>query len=259
MFNKILQSTGDFVTKNAPAILTGLGVAGTIATAVLAVHATPKATRDIMDANSEFADPISNWDKVRLTWHYYIPAATVGALTVATIIGAQSINHRRQAVLMSAYALAETSYREYREKTKEVIGETKESQIKDEMAKEHVMDAPMVNSEVILTGLGEHLVYESLSGRYFRSDIETIRKAVNDINQECLHHENASLNEFYDKIGLPPTTMGEDFGWRSDALMDVHYSSHIAQTSSNVSKAGEPALSIEYLTTPIKGYYHIHR
>lgn len=252
-FDGLIGNAKRFISDNTPAILTGLSIAGTVSTAVLAVKATPQALRDIMDAESELGVKLTFQDKVRLTWQYYIPSAVVGTISIGAAIGAQSINHRRQAALMSVYALTETSFREYREKTREVVGEKQEEEIKKEIAKEHLTGVPMVNSEVIITGQGDHLCYDSLSGRYFRSDIEKIRKAINDLNQSVLNDicGYASQNDFYRLIGLPPVTFGEEHGWRVDHLMDVYFSSHLDENNN-------PTLSLEYYTTPIRGYYKIN-
>lgn len=251
IFDRIIPEVGAYVNRNTPAILTGLSVAGTVSTVVLAVRATPAALTDIWNAESEDTEPLKWQEKVKLTWRHYVPATIVGLLSIGTAIASQSVNHRRQAVLMGAYALTETSFREYREKTRELIGEKPEMKIRDELAKEHLESVPMVNSEVIFTGTGDHLCFDSMSSRYFRSDIEKIRKAVNDINEECLNHMNASQNEFYEKIGLPPTKFGDDVGWRFDHLLKL-------DTTARLMDDGTPALYLDYHTTPIAGYYKIN-
>ena len=47
------SSISNFMTKNSASILTGLGVAGLIATAILAIKATPKAIDMIDEAEFE--------------------------------------------------------------------------------------------------------------------------------------------------------------------------------------------------------------
>lgn len=242
----------DFAVNNAPAILTGLGVAGTVSAVVLAVKATPQAVIDIHNHESEVGEKTTWYEKAQLTWRHYVPTASVTAMTVATIIGAQTLNHRRQAALISAYALAETSLRDYRMKTQELHGEKADQQVLDSIAEDRIKENPVKNSEIIITGSGEHLCYDDLTGRYFKSDIETIRSAVNDINSKCLSETYASQNDFYRLIGLDPVAFGEEHGWRFDHLMDVHFSSHVSSDNT-------PALSLMYETSPIRGYYKINR
>lgn len=241
--SQIVNNVSRFLTRNGPSILTGIGVGGVVTTTVLAVKATPQAHRDILDAESERVEPLTNVEKVKLTWRYYIPAAVSGLATVASIVGAQSINSKRQTALLSMYALSEKALSEFKDHAEKVIGEKKVKEIHDEVAKEHLTQVPMVNSEVFITGKGEHMIFDALSSRYFRSDIETVRKAINDINQQCYQHMYASVNDFYSLIGLPRTALGDDMGWNNDNPLEIEFSSHI-------SEAGEPCLSLEYHGRP---------
>lgn len=247
-----MKSIGRFLNDNSPAILTGIGVAGTVGTTVLAVRATPRALRDIMDEESQRVEELTWQEKVRLTWVHYVPATATGLATISAIVGAQSINQRRQAALMGVYALTETAFREYREKTVEHVGERDEQKIRDQIAMDSIENNPSVGSQIIMTGNGEHLCYDKLTGRYFKSDMEKVRKAVNDINEECLNNMYASQNDFYRLIGLPPVEMGEEQGWRYDNTMEVNFVSHIDPGS------GQPALAIDYVTTPKRNYHKIN-
>lgn len=250
-FDGLVKPLRRFVENHTSAILTGLNIAGTVGTVVLAVRATPQAIRDIQDAESEFTE-VTNLDKVKLVWRGYIPAALLGAATITAAIGAQSVSQRRQAALMSIIAVGEKSFNEFREKTREIVGEQKEIEIMDEVAKEHLASVPMVNSEVIITGAGDHLCFDTLTSRYFRSDINKIKAAVNEINAMCLTDTYASQNDFYRLIGLPPAVFGEEQGWRFDNLMDVHFTSVLNEEN------GSPALALEYRTSPIRGYHKIN-
>lgn len=252
MRSNMFKGVRRFLSDNTPAILTGLGVAGTISTAILAVQATPKAMRDIWDAESETTEELTWQEKAKLVWKHYLPSGAVAGVTVGAIIMAQSLNYRRQAALMSVYALTETAFREYRTEMIEQHGEKADQKIRDSIAERHIKENPPVESQIIITGQGDHLCYDSMSGRYFRSNIDKVRRAVNEINSTCLSDTYASQNDFYRLIGLDPIVFGEEHGWRFDNLMDVNFSSYLEPES------GEPALSIEYGTGPIRGYYKIN-
>lgn len=253
MTNNILRTVRDYATTHAPAILTGLGVAGLASSIFLTAQATPKALKDIYHHEAETGEETTWQEKIQLTWRYYVPTASVAVLSAASIIGAQSLNRRRQAALMSVYALTETAFREYRDKNVELYGEKHHEKVLDSVAEDKINENPPRNSEIIVTGSGDHLCYDSLTGRYFRSDIETIRKAVNDVNAICLTDTYASQNDFYARIGLDPVAFGEENGWRFDHLMDVHFSSHLSEEN------GAPALALMYDLSPIRGYYKINR
>jgi Family of unknown function (DUF6353) len=243
-----------FIKANSPAILTGFSVAGVIGTAVLASKAAVVA-RDYINAE-EIAARTSTGDadyecnnrrKVELTWRFYIPAGLAGAATIATIVGAHRIGMRRQASLIGAYTLADSALREYKEQVLKVVSPQKAGQIEDEINKERLHRSSLGDSQVYITGLGEQLCMDSLSGRYFNSDVESIRRAANDVNQQVLRDMYASQNDFYEGLGLAGTTLGAEMGWNIDNLLDVHFSTLLAED-------GRPCLVLGYVNLPKVGY-----
>lgn len=246
------------ISDNLPGILTSMAVTGVITTTVVAVRATPAALRDIWDAEQDVTvdDLRSNTrralDRVQVAWHHYVPAAVIGGMTIAAVIGAHSISTKRQVAIAGLYSLTERAYHEYKEKVIDQIGQNKEKVIRDEIAREHIEQNPISSQEIIITGTGKHLCYDSITGRYFESDIESIRRAVNDINAKCLNDMYAEQNDFYRLIGLPITPYGAEIGWRFDHLLEIDFSSHLAED-------GRPCLSLDYRVEPIRGYYKINR
>lgn len=231
--------------KHSPEILTGIGIVGMISTTVMAVKATPKALILIEEKKKEEQlDGLTPIETVKTTWKCYVPAAVTGTLATACLIGASSVNSKRNAALATAYTLTETAFKEYKEKVVETIGEKKEQTIKDKVAKEHIDKHPVNNKEIIITGRGDVLCCDAISKRYFRSDIEKIRKAVNDINYRLNVEMYISLNDFYYEIGLDPTGIGDDIGWNiNNGLIDVDFSSQLTAD-------GEPCLVISYNVEP---------
>lgn len=204
------------VSKHSPEILTGIGIAGMITTTILAVRATPKAMRLIEDYEEcvlRDHEKIKPVDAVKLTWKCYIPAVVTGTTSIACLIGASSVNARRNAALATAYKLSETALTEYREKVIETIGEKKEKEVRNKVAEERIKKDPVSKSEVYITQKGNTLCYDYMSGRYFESDIELIKKAINKISGVMLRDDYVSLNDFYDEIGLKHVGIGDEFGW----------------------------------------------
>lgn len=265
-FKKIFKSVKASAIKHSPEILTGVGIAGMITATVLAVKATPRAIelieeerdlREIDRANGvdeRFAsDNISFKDKVKLTWKCYIPAAATTAMSVSCLIGASAVNLRRNAALATAYSLSETALKEYKEKVMETVGPKKERAIQDKVAEEKIANNPVSKNEVIITEKGNTLCYDSISDRYFNSDIEKIRKTVNTLNAQMItgQEECVSLNEFYDELGLRHTTTGDDLGWNvASGLIDIDFSSHITDD-------GRPCLVINYSVAPKYNFYKL--
>lgn len=243
-FAKIIGEIRSTAAKHSPSILTGLGIASMITTTFLAVKATPKALRLIDERkNHENIDELAPVDVVKTTWKCYIPAVATGTFGVACLIGANSVNAKRNAALATAYKIAETSLSEYREKVIETIGEKKEKTVREAVAKERVDKNPVKPSEVIVVENGNTLCFDPLSGRYFKSDINKIRKAENAVNKRMWSEMSISLNEFYDELGLDHVDFGGMMGWNVDNPMDLSFSSIL-------DKDNNPCLAIDYLIPP---------
>ena len=234
------------VLDNSPAILTAIGVTGALTTAYLTGRASLKAAQ-ILDENESNHDLLEVKDKVALTWKLYIPAAGTAVLTVAAIIGANRIGSRRAAALAVAYSVSEKAFEEYRQKVVERLGEKKEQAFRDEMAQERISRDPIGNQTIIITGRGNVLCYEEFTGRYFHSDMETLRKAQNDINEQVINDSYASLSDLYSLLGLPQTTNSDEIGWNLDKLLKLTYSYVPAEDDT-------PCLSVGFTTAPIRHY-----
>lgn len=247
--SKTLKAVQATFVKRSPEILTGIGIAGMFTTVVLAVKATPKALRQIEDKKAETnVDKLTPVETVKTAWKPYIPAAVTGIVSTACIIGASSVNARRNAALATAYTLSEAALKEYQDKVVETIGEKKEQTIRDKVVKDKIDKDPVSTKEIILTEKGNTLCYDLLSGRYFKSDIEAIRKAENELNYRLMNEMYISLNEFYYELGLNPTKLGNELGWNVDeGLIDIEFSSQLSED-------GTPCLALDYRIAPRYNY-----
>lgn len=263
---RVFKDAQVLVSRKSPEILTGLGIAGFITTAVLAVKATPKALRLIeaekRKQNRKLANEaeknghdsceqiknLTPLETAKTCWKCYVPAVLTGVTSTACIIGASSVSARRTAALATAYKLSETALTEYKDKVVETIGEKKEKLVRDSIDKDKIDRDPISKKEVIVTKAGDTLCYDSLSGRYFKSDIETIKKAVNELNKRMMSDMYISLNEFYDELELSHTAIGYEIGWNiDDRLIEVDFSSQIAED-------GTPCIVVGYDTPPKYNY-----
>lgn len=238
------------LSKHSPEILTGIGITGMLTTTVLAVRATPKALRLIEDAQDEKGEELNVPETVKACWKCYIPSVVSGTFSIACLIGASSVNARRNAALATAYKLSETAFSEYREKVVETIGEKKEKTVREKVDRERIEKDPVSKNEVIVTKKGDTLCYDTISSRYFKSDIDKIRRVVNELNKEMLHDITGcvSVNELYDELGLDHTMVGDHIGWNvSKGLIDIDFTSHIADD-------GTPCLVLNYFPAPEHDY-----
>lgn len=238
------------ITKHSPEILTGIGIAGMITTTVLAVKATPKAIRLIEEAKEEKGEDLTKAETVKSCWKAYIPAAATCIASTACLIGASSVSIRRNAMLATAYKLSETAFSEYKEKVVETIGDEKEKIVREKVSEERIKKNPITKNEVIMTDYGDTQFYETLSGRYFKSDIEQIKKVVNYLNKDMLQDMfgTISLNEFYDELELERIDLGDELGWRVDkGLIEIDFTSKIADN-------GKPCIVLDYINAPYYGF-----
>ena len=104
---------GMFLKKNSATILTITAVAGVIATSILSTKAAIKASRVLMHKEEEKGGKLTLKETIVETWAIYIPTVAIGASTIACVLGANILNKRQQASLVSAYALINSSYKEY--------------------------------------------------------------------------------------------------------------------------------------------------
>lgn len=241
------------VSKHSPEILTGLGIAGMITTTILAVKATPKALELIEDKKDELdlypTDKLTPIETVKATWKCYIPAAVTGVTSVACLVGASSVNMKRNAALTAAYNLSATALAEYKEKVIETVGEKKEKIIRDKVAEERINKEPVNQSAIIVSGNGNTRCFDTITKRRFISDIETIKRIVNELNRRMVNGEDyISLNEFYYELGLDGSGIGDELGWNvGTGLIELDFS---AQLDTD----GTPCIVIDYTVAPKRGF-----
>lgn len=243
----IFRQAGRLISDNSPAILTATAVAGVLSTAVLATKATINVTRRLDNEHAGEVHLLPLKTVVEEVWKDYIPAAAVGAATIACIIGANTISTRRNAALISVYSITESAFKDYQEKVRSQIGERQEQKVRDTIAQDRVANDPD-SKEVVIFGTGEVLCYDLYTGRYFTSTMETLRKAQNDLNAKIISDMYASQNDFYTFANLPRVTYGDEVGWNIDHLLELDFSSVL-------STDGKPCLAIGFRELPTAGYH----
>lgn len=234
-----------FLNKESPTILTGMAVVGVISTVISAISATPKALYLVQDEETRNPD-LSPLEIVKVTWRCYIPTALWTATTISCIIGANSISLKRNAAISGMYALTEKAFKEYREKVLDVVGERKEEKVRDALSQDYLDRDPLSKKDVIVLGNGDTLFYDSLSGRYFKTNIEKVRQVQNNFNHTLLSEMSETLNELYYELGLEGTELGKGMGWTTEyGLLEIRFSSKIAE-------GGIPCIVLDYKNPPRK-------
>lgn len=237
-----VKNLGGAISRNSPAILTGLGCAGVLTTAILTGRATLRASEILKMETPDEQLPAT--EIVKLTWKVFIPPVLVGASSIACIVGANTINTHRNAALAALYSLSETAFREYKEKVVEEIGRNKELKVRDSIAQDRVTTNPVGDRTIIFTGNGEVLCYDALCDRYFKSSAEKIRQEVLKLNEDLRNDMWLDLNDLYYAIGLPSTKLGNQVGFDIDkGYIQVDY-------TGTLTPEGQPCLSIDMTVYP---------
>lgn len=263
MLQRVDQLKG-LLELHSTTILTGVGVGGTVATAVLTGRASFKAARLIdqeQKENPEFelehldngnaithTKELSKMQVVKLVWTLYLPPVAAGVTTITAIIVANKISSKKIAALAVAGGISERALQEYKEKVVEKLGAKQDQKLRDEIAQDRVTNYPPNSGEVILAGTGEVLCYDMLTGRYFQSTVEEIKRAENKINHDMLNQAGASLAEFHDEIGLPGTPYTDSVGWNGTDLIKVLFSTVMSPDQ-------RPCVAIDFDRTPVLEFF----
>lgn len=208
---KPISKVERFFKRNSSTILTCLAAGGVIGTGVMAALDTPKAIRLLELATDEKGEPLTKTEALVAAGPAYIPTFLMGASTIICIFGANALNKRKQAALTSAYALVNGAYTEYKDKVKDLLGDSTEDNICRAIAEDKFINKPVPVSE------GKMLFFEEYSGRFFESTLSEVQDAEYNFNRNYALRGYAELNEFYEFLELPVTQLGSEIGWSDGA------------------------------------------
>lgn len=254
---KRLKKIKDILNKNSTHIMTGAGIITELATFYIIAKRSP-IVRDELDilherlANSdkEYSKAEILWEEVKVATPIYLPAIGTGITSVGLIAGSDIKAAKRLAGVASLLQIRNNDIAEYKNKVKELVGETKAEKINASVAKDAVektFEESKKNTIEEIIPDNTVLCYDKMSGRYFRSSVEAIRKAESKLNKQLISEMYVSLNDLYFELGLSPIGMGDEIGWNIDELIDIVFNSIVAPD-------GTPSLVIEYLIEPRYDY-----
>lgn len=245
----IFDKASKFLVKHGPEIMTGVGIVLSITATGLAIKETPKAVKALDDLKEE--NPDANiLDKAKAIVPIYWPMAAAEVASVVCIATSTKVGLSRYAAILAAYEISEGKFKDLKDELPKMFGETKTKEIYDAVAKNKIRENHVGGSQVILTGKGNYLCYDCITGRYFRCTIEKIKEAVNEINFRLVNESIIGLNEFYYLIGLDEVKIGDDMGWN---LRDMNDKLNVHFTYDGDIN-GEPTLIINYDIVPTKWY-----
>ena len=213
--------------KATPTLLTYAGVAGVVATAVVAARAGAKSERaglvsDFKDAceRAGTTDESRGGALFRTYRMYgkefakiYAPTLIVGGLTVACVVSGHSVLSARNAGLMAAYKALDEGFKNYRKNVEDEYGGEAERRIFVK-AKEKVDDDPKKRAQHGVSTYARF--FDETSKEWSKTPeynlllLKSRQAWANDLLQARGH---LFLNEVYDMLGIPRSQQGAVVGW----------------------------------------------
>lgn len=245
---KTIKQTLD---KNSPKILAALGIGFGAGSVAFAIKGTIKAVEIVNEKRAEKEEDLTKKEIVQYVWKEYIPVVGMGVASVACIVGSVHISARRLAVMTAAYTMSEDSFKKYKEKAAELLGEKKEEEIRGAVKQDYINDNPPEEMYVKDTGNGETLCLDSYTGQYFYSNADTIRRAINAMNNLMLHDYYVSYNDLATELGIEQSKMGDEVGWnvQNGELIEPSFTTEL-------SPEDNPILVLDFIDGPKPGFKH---
>lgn len=239
----LFKSIKPFMIKHEPEFLMAMGLSGMI----FGTCYTIKATKKVCEIDTS---NLTKKQKLKLYAKCYWPVAVTLGLSTACIIAGNRESNKRTTALATAVSVSEKALEEYQQKTLELVGPKKEQAIHEAVSADQITQTyPNSSKEIILTGDGDSLFYEPLSGRYFRTNWNKILRAANELNADALTSIDGTitLTEWFDKLGLSKTDISDAMGWTilngPNGLINV-------TIDSAITKDNEPCGAIYYVNRP---------
>ena len=247
------------VMKHSPEILAGVGVVGVVASTVLACKATTKLSGILDDAKDQldkvkevandpaYADKYSAEDAKKDTSiiyvqkgveivKIYLPAVTLGAVSLGCLLASNDILRKRNAALGAAYATLDKSYKTYRNRVTERFGEEVEKEIrygiKAEQIETTVVDEEGNETTVVEevktmdpNAYSDYAKFFDAASPYWQKDPEYnlmfLKSQQQYANDLLKSRGRLFLNEVYDMLGIDRTKAGQVVGWVYDPVNPV--------------------------------------
>lgn len=241
----ILKPVATVMDKNLPTIFGVCGGISFTGAAVLSFRAGTKAG-DILKELPETEDKKEEIKmKSKALAPIIAPPATAWLIGMGFLYLSNREYLKRLAVMSLAYTVAEKKGMDVMEKVKETFGDKKAEKIQSDISQDNVIAETPEASQIILTGHGEYLCQDGWSGRYFKSSIEAVKTAVNELNASLLRNGYASINDFYAYLGLQTVQYGDEIGWcrECDDLVEMNYDSCLTTD-------GVPCVVLRYNAAP---------
>lgn len=223
------------------------GLACTGVATILAADGAIKANDVLAKKKAESEEELTMKEQIKTVAPHYIPAFALWTVGAAAQIGGFKTEVTNGVSALAAYKMAEMAKEELEKSTKNVIGEKKVQKIREDIVQQHRVSHPVTQSKIVLTGNGDQLFYEPYSNQYFKSSIDSVRKAVDEINNYIYSspEDMATINNFYNALRIPNNlAWGDDFIFSSNNPLKLEFE----YTGDD---AGNPVAELWFVNSPM--------
>lgn len=221
-FNSFMLDTKRSLYKHSPEICTAAGILSMLIGTVLAVKTTKSALKHIEEADISKND--SKKDKViktvKATWKDYAPAAAceIGGVLLLTRSNRQYAHRNKD--LVNALYISETAYRNLQEKMDEKLTKKEVDEIRDSIEEDKAKKNYKEYRTEWITGDGNHLFCDNVTGQFFRSTYEEVHNAKETIRENTNATGYSKVGELLDMFGEHPCELGERYWISGSEIVD---------------------------------------
>lgn len=228
--------------KNNPQILiTGLGIAASVATAITSGKAHAKAVVNDNGASDNLLD------FTKRNWMTYVPAAISLGVTIFAIVSLHNVSYKKYQALAAAYSVSQMNLTELREKVVEQVKVIKNG---GKPADKNEAEKGLPKGSIVVFGDEEILCKDAITGRTFRSTAEKIRAYCNNISEDLLNCGPCPLNDFYAQIHLSEVGIGDELGWDGGTVVKPEFRPVLLPS-------GSPAVEVALNPAPQPNWFKI--
>lgn len=193
-----------FLKNNSSTILSIIGAAGVVATAVMSAKAYKKIDSILIEVEEVKGEELTTSEKIVNSIPAFVPAIAMGTGTIICIFGANYLNKKQQASLVSAYSMLSSYFGKYRASVGKLYGED---------ADKKVMSDIFYNDDIIEPNDDRVTFIFEYSQEYIHATEAAIVHAESEFNKRFTYKGYASVNELREYFGLPQVAGGDSIGW----------------------------------------------
>lgn len=253
-FNRTFHRAGLKLKKHSPEILVGVGIVGTVASAVMACKATTRIdevleetkenlekTRNYVEQNGYSEKYTEDDHKKDTTIFYargglelvklYAPSVTLGVVSITAILAGHNVLRKRNVAITAAYAAIDKSFKEYRGRVVERFGKELDKELKYNIKAKEIEET-VVNEDGTETVVKKTVNVSDPNAisdyaRFFDDgctgwtkdpefNLMFLKDQQRFANDLLQSKGHLFLNEVYDMLGIPRTQAGQIVGWVYD-------------------------------------------